>query len=261
MTIPSTAVFVCQCGGNISNVVDIARMGREMAEEGVVHFQDFPYLCSEAGQDIIRSCVRRGDAGRVVIAACSPKVHEHTFRSCLEEAGLNRYMADFANIREQCAWVGSSDPTDRAVDLVRSSLYAVQHATPLQRYHFTPVADVAIIGGGIAGITAAKNLAKLGIKSYIIEEAPSIGGNMVKLGKVISPEKLSEDCAMCSLSPLMGKLSHEKNVEIRCETRVVGVKGRAGDFIIDLESGPFRIDPAKCHSCGECEDVCKVNAP
>jgi heterodisulfide reductase subunit A-like polyferredoxin/coenzyme F420-reducing hydrogenase delta subunit len=261
MTLNGTAVFVCHCGGNISEVVDIEKVRQRLAEEGVTHFDDYPYLCSEEGQDLIRKHIKRGDVDRVVIASCSPKVHEHTFRACLEGAGLNRFMLDIANIREQCAWVSPDHATERAVDLIRASLYAVQHATPMESYRFTPVNDVAVIGGGIAGITAAKNLAKLGIKSYLIEDAPTIGGSMVKIGKVISPEKLSEDCAMCSLSPLMGELAHNKRVEIRTNTRVSGVSGKAGDFTLELECGPYRVSLEKCRACGRCEDVCQATAP
>ncbi len=260
MSFSSTAVFVCQCGGNISEVVDIAQVKARLLEEGVVHFEEYPYLCSEAGQELIRKRISKGEVDRVVIASCSPKVHEHTFRACIENAGLNRFMLDMANIREQCAWVGPEKATERAVDLVRAALYGVQHATPMECYKFTPVNDVAVIGGGIAGITVARNLAKLGVKTFLIEDSPTIGGTMVKIGKVISPEKLSEDCAMCSLSPLMGELAHNKRVEIRTNTRVVGVRGKAGDFTLELESGPFKVSLEKCRACGRCEDVCQATA-
>ncbi|OPY34257.1 MAG: CoB--CoM heterodisulfide reductase iron-sulfur subunit A [Methanomassiliicoccales archaeon PtaU1.Bin124] len=260
MSVKSTAVFICHCGGNISDEVDISRLKEEINRGGVEHVHDYPYLCSDEGQYLIRKAVA-GGVDRVVIAACSPKVHEQTFRDCVEGAGLNRYMMDFANLREQCAWVGEEHCTDRAIDLVRGSVLAVQHAVPLQSYRFTPVNDVAIIGGGIAGITAARNLAKMGMRSFLIEEAPTIGGNMVKVGKVISPEKLSEDCAMCSLSPLMSELSRNGKVDIRANTRVVGVEGKAGDFLLHLESGPLLVDPKQCRSCGRCEEVCPVEVP
>jgi heterodisulfide reductase subunit A-like polyferredoxin len=111
MTLNSTAVFVCHCGGNISEVVDIDKVRQRLAEEGLTHFQDYPYLCSEAGQELIRKQIKKGDVDRIVIASCSPKVHEYTFRTCLEGAGLNRFMLDIANIREQCAWVSPDHAT------------------------------------------------------------------------------------------------------------------------------------------------------
>ena len=198
----------------------------------------------------------------MVIAACSPEVHEHLFRDCVAGAGLNRYLVDIANIREQCAWVKSeTDPTDKAIDIVRSSIYALRHAQPREKIRLSVNRDVLVIGGGIAGISAALSLARQGIKVCLVEKSASIGGNMVKIGKVFSPDKLTEECAMCSLAPILSDVENTKNIELLTLTDVVGMEGHAGDFHVRVSTGPALVDSKKCISCGRCSEVCSVSVP
>jgi heterodisulfide reductase subunit A len=255
-------VFICHCGDNIAGSVDIGRLKLAMAAEGAACVEDFPYLCSVAGQSLIRDRIGSLGLDRVVVAACSPNVHEHTFRACVAEAGLNQYLVDIANIREQCSWVPSdADPTERAIDIVRSSLYAVRHARPLEKIPVKVRKSVLVIGGGIAGITASLSLAGQGIKVYLVEKDASIGGNMVRIGKVFSPDKLTEECALCSLAPLMGDVARNRNIRLMTLSRVTGIKGHAGDFRVAVETGPVYIDPGKCVSCGKCAEACGTEVP
>ncbi|WP_174590864.1 FAD-dependent oxidoreductase [Methanocella conradii] len=251
-------VFICHCGDNIKGTVDVDRLKMAAYAEGVECVEDYPYMCSADGQSLIKSRIKGLSLERIVVAACSPNVHEHTFRECVKDAGLNQYMVDIANIREQCAWVPSEDATGRAIDIVRSSIYGVRHAVPLENMTVNAEKRVMVVGGGIAGMTAALALAKQGIHVYLLESSPTLGGNMVKIGKVFSPDKLTEECAMCSLAPIMGEVAKNRRIEVRTLSQAIGLKGHAGDFTVTIESAPAYIDQKKCTSCGKCASACPV---
>jgi heterodisulfide reductase subunit A len=257
---PSVGVFICHCGDNIAGVIDIGRLKRAVLQDGATCVEDFPYLCSMEGLALIKDRIASLGLERVVVASCSPNVHERTFRACAEEAGLNPYLLDIANIREQCAWVPSDDPTGRAIDMVRSSMYGIMAAAPLESISVNTEKSALVIGGGIAGMTASLALAKQGIHVYLIEQSPTIGGNMVKIGKTFSPDKLTEECAMCSLAPIMGEVAKNKRIGIKVLSKVVSLSGHAGDFRATVESGPRFIDPSKCTACGRCSAACSVSA-
>jgi heterodisulfide reductase subunit A-like polyferredoxin/coenzyme F420-reducing hydrogenase delta subunit len=252
---PRVGVFICHCGDNIRGPIDLERLKASVEATCV---EDYPYLCSAEGQALIRSKIGEMGLERVVVAACSPNVHEHTFRECVKEAGLNPYLLDIANIREQCAWVPSESNTDRAVDIVRSSIYGVCEAAPLENITVEAERSVMVVGGGIAGMTAALALAKQGIQVHLIEKSATIGGNMVRIGKVFSPDKLTEECSMCSLAPIMSEVAKNKRITVRTTTSVVGLKGHAGEFFVTVESAPEYVDKKKCTSCGQCAEACPV---
>ncbi len=255
-------VFICRCGDNISSKVDISRLKNAILDDDVIFIEENPYLCSVEGQNKIKEKIKSSNADRIVIAACSPKMHEKEFRKCAENAGINMYMLEVANIREQCAWVDKDpDPTSRAVDIVNSSIYAAKQATTHEKTTLPVVKSVLVVGGGISGITAAISLARQNIKVYLVEKTPAIGGNMVKVGKVFSADTLSEECAMCSLGPLMGEVAENSNIEILSQSHVTGVTGHAGNFAVDVVTGPKFVDEVKCNACGECSRACKVTAP
>ena len=259
MTHLNIGVFICHCGDNISGNIDIERLKKAIMAEGVTCAEDHEYMCSVNGQDLIKDRIKVLGLDRVVIAACSPRVHEHTFRECVASAGLNRYLVDIANIREQCAWAaGDPDPTERAIDIVRSSVYAMRQAKPLEKIRMPVNKDVMVVGGGISGITAALSLARLGIKVHLIEKSPTLGGNMVKIGKVFSPDKLTEECAMCSLAPILGEVADNENIELLALSSVTGLEGHAGDFHVKISTGPALVDSKKCTSCGKCSEACPV---
>ncbi|WP_424357450.1 FAD-dependent oxidoreductase [Methanocella sp. MCL-LM] len=254
-------VFICHCGDNISGTVDIEAVKRAMEHEGVECVEDFPYMCSIAGQALIRE--RAGALGldRIVVAACSPGVHERTFQACASEAGINPHLVDIANIREQCSWVPGENQAGRAIDIVRSSLYAVRQKKPLDKAAVSVRKSVLVIGGGISGITASLALARHGIKVFLAEKDTTIGGNMVRIGKVFSPDRLTEECALCSLAPLMGEVARNNRISIMTQSQVTDLRGHPGDFRVTVETGPVFIDPEKCVSCGKCSAACSIQVP
>jgi heterodisulfide reductase subunit A len=180
-------VYVCQCGSNIAGVVDCAAVAK-YAEKlpGVVICRNQGYTCSEPGQNQIKSDIREYGLNRVVVASCSPRLHEATFRQCVSEAGLNPYLLEMANIREQCSWVHSHDAreaTAKARDLVRSAVARVRLLNAQTEMDVQVTPATLVIGGGVAGIQAALDLADAGYKVILVEKQPSIGGIMARLDK------------------------------------------------------------------------------
>ena len=252
-------VFICHCGDNISRSIDMKRLKDALVDEDLVGVDENSYLCSVSGEKLMQDRIKSLDLDGVVVAACSPEVHEQKFRNCAETAGINRYMVDVANIREQCAWITKDpDPTLRAIDTVKSSIKAIKNGKPRHNIDLNVVKSALVIGGGISGITAALSLARQNIKVCLVEKSATIGGNMVRIGKVFSADTLSEECAMCSLGPIMSEVAEHPNIEIFTLSRVTEVTGHAGDFKVKLSTGPFMIDLDKCTSCGECSKACNV---
>ncbi len=184
---PRIGVFICHCGLNIARTVDCPRVASESAKlENVVLARDVLYACSEPGQQSIREDIAELGLDRVVIASCSPRLHEPTFRQVLESAGLNPYLLEMANLREQCSWVHIDEPeaaTSKAVDLVRMAVARAARLEPLQGSKIPLSKRTLVIGGGIAGIQAALDLADNGYEVVLVERQPSIGGQMAKLDK------------------------------------------------------------------------------
>ena len=184
---PRIGVYVCHCGLNIARTVDCQRVASESAKlENVVHTRDIRYACSEPGQQSMREDIAELGLNRVVIASCSPRLHEPTFRQMLESAGLNPYLLEMANLREQCSWVHIDEPeaaTGKAVDLVRMAVAKALRLEPLQGRKIPLSRRTLVIGGGIAGIQAALDLADNGYEVVLVERKPSIGGQMAKLDK------------------------------------------------------------------------------
>ena len=256
---PNIGVFICHCGDNISRNVDIDLLKKSLQTENLSCIEDHSYLCSEDGQQLILENVKFKGLDGIVIAACSPEIHQQKFRDYTEMAGLNRYMVDIANIREQCAWVSKDDSTPRALDIIKSSVYAMENAEPLEKILVPVVKSVLVVGGGISGMTSALSLARQNIKVYLIEKSSTIGGNMAKIGKVYSSETMSEECAMCSLAPLMGEVVEHPNIEVLTLSNVTNITGHAGDFSVTTSTGPVLVDPDLCTSCGECTSTCPVD--
>lgn len=253
-----TAVFICHCSGNISEHIDINSLKKTLKAEGIPVF-DYEYLCSREGQILIKNKISERNLDRIVIGSCTPSKHGTLFKKCIQEAGLNGAMLEIANLREHCAWVHSDkvEATEKSLSLLRGKLKRLENSEPLGEIKVDITPQVLVIGGGIAGITAAVNLADNGISTYLVEKDPSIGGNMAKIGKVFSPDKLAEECAMCSLSPLMNEVVANPRITLFTWTEVESLSGSAGNFTVKLRKKPRYVHD-NCTGCGRCNHACPV---
>lgn len=252
-------VFICHCGGNISDNVDIEKLKKEIGSENIRIF-DHEYLCSNPGQQVVKDAIREYSLDRIVIGSCTPSKHETTFQKCLEDAGLNPSLLEIANLREQCSWVhpNQHSATSKAKSVLFSKIARIRHAVPAETVKIPINPTALVIGGGISGINAALNLAKSGVHTYLVEQDVTIGGKAAKIGKIFSPEKLAEECAMCSLSPLMNEVASHPNIELYTNCEVVDVTPTTGNFGVSLLQKPRYVTDA-CVSCGKCAAVCPVS--
>ena len=248
-------VFLCRCGGNISDTVNMDKLRSSVDAEVVEEFEN---LCSINGRKIIRDSIIQKHLDRIVVAACSPITHEKIFQKYINP--LNPYLLEMANIREQCSWVNPDieTATQKAISLVNAAIEKVKYAQPLDPILRKTTRSAAVIGGGISGISASLSLAKQGIKTCLIEEEPTIGGAMVKVGKLFSPEKLAEECAMCLLNPLVNEAVDHKNIKIMTNTTLKTAERKSGNFHLLVESKPRKVIEDRCISCGSCAEVCPV---
>ena len=251
-------VFLCECGGNIADIIDLDKVRQELDVEFIGQFEN---LCSLNGRKIIRDAIFDHDLDRVVVAACSPISHEKTFQDYVKP--LNPYLMDMANIREQCSWVHSDKEkaTRKAITLINASIEKVKQSDAVDPIFCQTPDEVAVIGGGIAGMNAALSLAKQGTKVTLIEQSPSIGGHMAKIGKVFSPVKIAEECGMCLLNPILNELVWNENIEVLTNTKVIEAERRAGTYNLILEKSPRYVDSEKCIACGKCAEACEVEVP
>ncbi len=262
-------VFVCHCGTNIAGSIDVGAVA-EYAKTlpGVVHADEYQYMCSTPGQTKIMDAIKEQNLTGVVVAACSPRLHEPTFRTASAEGGLNPFRFEMANIREQNSWVHMHDhegATEKAKDAVR---IAVAKASLLEDLipKSVPVEKAAlVVGGGVAGMQAALDLGSAGIKTYLIEREPSIGGRMSQLDKTFP----TLDCSQCILTPKMVDVGRHPNIELMTYTEVEEVEGYIGNFDVTLRKkarGVLSPDEAEakgivgggCNGCGDCAEVCPV---
>lgn len=250
-------VFVCHCGTNIAGTVDVAKVAEELGKvNGVVYSTHYTYMCSSAGQKIIEDHIKDDKLTGVVLCSCSPRMHEKTFRACAERAGLNPYKVEVANIREQTSWVmkDMEKATEKAIALGKAAVAKSILDTSLIPGE-TPVTKRAlVIGGGIAGITAALDIADAGFPVDIVEKKPTVGGKMAMLDKTFP----TLDCASCIVTPKMTEVSQNANIRILSYSEVVGVKGYIGNFSIDIKRHARFVDETKCTGCGECIEKCPM---
>ena len=248
-------VFVCHCGTNIAGTVDVAKVAEELGKvNGVVYSTHYTYMCSSAGQKMIEDKIHELNLTGVVLCSCSPRMHEKTFRSCAERAGLNAYKVEVANIREQCSWVMKEmgDATEKAIALGKAAVAKTILDTPLIEGETPMTKRALVIGGGIAGITAALDIADAGFPVDIVEKDYTVGGKMAKLDKTFP----TLDCATCIVTPKMTEVSQNPNIRILSYSEVAGVKGYIGNFEVDIKRHPRYVDETKCTGCGACIEKC-----
>lgn len=250
-----TGVFVCHCGSNIAktvDVVDVAELARQLP--GVVHAEDYQYMCSSPGQERIREAIAKHNLDSVVVAACSPRLHEPTFRRCLAEAGLNPFLLEIANIREHCSWVHKDKAvgTKKAKSLLQAAVAKVQRNVPLHSSEMPINRRAVVIGGGIAGIQAALDIASTGHEVLLVEKTPSIGGRMAQFDKTFP----TLDCSACILTPKMVEVAQHPNIRLMTWSEVEKVEGFIGNFEVTIRQKARYVDMETCIGCGECWSKC-----
>ena len=252
-------VYVCHCGTNIAATVDVAAVARFAATRPrVAVARDYKFMCSQPGQERIQKDIARLGLTRVVVAACSPQMHELTFRTACQEAGLNGYLCQIANIREHCSWIHADREaaTAKAKALVAAAASRVAHHVPLEVTYAPLNPATMIVGAGIAGIQAALELAETGRDVYLVERDSTIGGKMAKLDKTFP----TLDCSACILTPKMVSVSHRKNVHLLTLAEVERVSGTFGAFTVRVRRRARYVTDA-CTACGACAKVCPVTVP
>jgi len=241
-------------------MVDVEKVAREMENmPRVVHTQDVQYLCSEVGQQDIIKAIDKHKLDRIVIGACSPRMHEITFQRLLESKGLNPYFVEIANIREHCSWVHTDKEkaTIKAIDLVRKAVAKSYHAIPLQSDLLGVTKRALVIGGGIAGIQAAIDIADAGYPVDLVEKESSIGGRMAQFDKTFP----TLDCSACILTPKMVEAATHENINLYTYAEIEDVAGYVGNFKVKIRQKAKSVDPEKCNGCGDCITKCPKKVP
>jgi heterodisulfide reductase subunit A len=248
-------VYICHCGVNIAATVNVAEVRDFIAKQpNVVIARDYKFMCSDPGQELITQDIRNLGVNRVVVAACSPLMHELTFRLAAESAGLNRYLVQIANIREHCSWVHEDREaaTKKAAALVNAAVRRVALQQPLQITKQPLNKATLIVGAGIAGIQAALEIANAGHHVYLVEKEPTVGGRMGTFDKTFP----TLDCAACILTPKMVSVGHRKDITLMSYAEVEGVSGFIGNFKVKVRSKARYVDADKCTGCGQCWSNC-----
>ena len=248
-------VFVCHCGTNIAGTIDVKAVAEALGrEQSVVYSVDYTYMCSESGQNLIKDAIRDYKLTGVVVCSCSPRMHENTFRKAAAAAGLNPYMVEIANIREQCSWIHKdvAEATEKAIVLGRTAVAKVVLNAPLVAGESPVVKRALVIGGGIAGIQTALDIADAGFEVDIVEKQPTIGGKMTQLDKTFP----TLDCAACILTPKMVECAQNEKINIYSYSEVDGVSGFVGNFNVKIRKKARYVDTTKCTGCGVCTEKC-----
>jgi len=248
-------VFVCHCGTNIAGTVDVKYAAEEMSKEkGVIISRDYKYMCSDPGQNIIKEYIRLYKLDRVVVASCSPLLHERTFQNTVKDEGMNPYLMEMANIREQCSWVHKdrAEATLKAIELIKMSVAKARMNEPLFPKGIPVERKALVIGGGISGMQAALDIAMVGHPVLLVERSPSIGGRMAQFDKTFP----TLDCAACILTPKMVDVRSNPNIRILSYSEVESVEGYVGNFEVKIRKKARSVDMSKCTGCGECMQKC-----
>jgi heterodisulfide reductase subunit A2 len=253
-------VFVCHCGENIARKVDPERVAAFAARlPGVAHAEHYPYMCSAPGQKRLRDAIEEQGLDGVVVAACSPHMHEPTFRAAAADGGLNPFRCELANIREQCAWVTEANgaATEKACDIVATMVEKAKRSQALYPIEVPVTKRALVIGGGVAGIRSALDIANAGYAVTLVERQPAIGGNMARLSETFP----TLDCSQCILTPLMVAASRHPNVELLTYAEVEEVGGYVGSFSVKIKKKPRFVDEELCTGCDDCAVACPQTVP
>jgi heterodisulfide reductase subunit A len=249
-------VYVCHCGSNIAGKVDVEEVAKWAGEEleGVVVSRDYKFMCSSLGQELIETDIKDQNLTRVVVAACSPHLHEKTFRRACANAGLNPYLCQMASIREQVSWVteDSKVATEEAKAMIAGAVHRVALHEELQPTEVPVNPNTLVVGGGIAGIQAALELADAGYHVYLVEREPSIGGHMAQFDKTFP----TLDCAACILTPKMSDVGSHPNITLMAYSEVEEVSGYVGNFHVHIKKKSNHVDEELCTGCGICIEKC-----
>lgn len=251
---------MCHCGTNIAGTVDVDGVTEFASDlEGVEVAKNYEFMCSDPGQDMIREDIREKGLDRVVVAACSPALHEDTFMDVVESAGLNGYLFQQANIREHCSWVTEDEEkaTAKAKKLLKAAVNRVKEHESLEVSEVEVVPRTLVVGGGISGIEAALNVADSGKEVYLVEKSPSIGGHMAQLDKTFP----TLDCSSCILTPKMGNVAKHPNIQLLTYSEVESVDGFPGDYKVRIRRKAKYVDEEDCTGCGICQEKCPTQVP
>jgi heterodisulfide reductase subunit A len=251
-------VYICQCGINIAATVDVEKVAEEIGKlPNVAASKFYKYMCSDPGQELIKKDIKELKLDRVVVASCSPRMHEPTFRAAVEEAGLNPYCFEMVNIREHCSWVhlDKDVATEKAIELITGAICRAEFLEPLEKKEVCVIPKALVVGGGIAGIQAALEIAEKGFKTYLVERSPSIGGRMAQLDKTFP----TMDCSACILTPKMVDVARHPNIELLAYSEVESVDGYIGNFKVKIKKKPRYVNMDKCVGCGVCAEACRLH--
>lgn len=250
-------VFICHCGINIAKTVDVEALAKQIKKyPGVVHAETNKYMCSDPGQNLVINAIKEQKLDAVVVAACSPTLHENTFRGASERGGLNRYVCEMATIREHCSWVHDDRAiaTKKASSIIKSIVEKVRYNQPLEPIMVDVTKRALVIGGGIAGIQSALDIANAGIETILVEKTPSIGGHMIQLSETFP----TLDCSQCIMTPKMVEVAQHDKIKLLTYSEIEEISGSIGNFNVRVrQRSPF-VDWIKCNGCGECDYVCPV---
>ena len=251
-------VYVCHCGSNIAGTVDVEDVanwaGKQLQDQGVVIARDNKFMCSSSGQELIENDIKELGLTRVVVAACSPHLHEQTFRTACNRAGMNPYLCELVSIREQVSWVHTDKfaATEKSKAVVSGGVRRVVHHQPLEQLHVPIHPSTLVVGGGISGIQAALELADAGYPVYLVEREPSIGGHMAQFDKTFP----TLDCSACILTPKMVSVGSHPKITLLTWSEVTQVEGYVGNFTVTIRKKARYVDDEICTGCGICQEKC-----
>ncbi len=253
---PRIGVYVCHCGTNIAgtvNVEEVVQFAQTIPD--VVVARNYSYMCSDPGQALIVDDIEKMGLNRVVVASCSPRMHELTFRKTLNSAQLNPYFLEMANIREQCSWVheDSIAATEKSKHIIEAAVVKARRLEALDVKEVDVEPSCLIIGAGIAGIQSALDIADAGFKVYLVEKSPTVGGHMAQLDKTFP----TLDCSACILTPKMVEVANHPNIELMTYSKVEDISGYVGNFDIKVRKKSRYVDMDKCTGCGDCAEACR----